>query len=144
MVLHWALLLGDRVALGQTKPMKGNKDTHPCALGPHRLQHKLPVSLCPLNIPDNLYTEFTQSPHAQCQPHEHPVCILLSRDNLRLILFTRVSWKISKPRNYFCGIITKNLHSKVNTETPLFPFITHRCSQCSGICRGFYSIPKST
>lgn len=34
MVLHWTGLLGDRVAFGQTKPMKGNKDTHPCALRP--------------------------------------------------------------------------------------------------------------
>lgn len=34
MVLHWAVLLGDRVALGQTKPMKGNQNTCPCALRP--------------------------------------------------------------------------------------------------------------
>lgn len=85
---HWAVLLGDRVALGQTKQMKGNEDTHPCALRPPTALIAQVASVS--DIPDNLYTEFTQSTHAQCQPHEHPICILLSRDNLRLILFTYV------------------------------------------------------
>lgn len=39
--------------------------------------------------------------------------------------------------------IRRNLQIKINAETLLFPFITHQRCQCSGICREFYSVPKT-
>lgn len=60
---HWAVLLGDRVALGQTKQMKGDEDTHPCALRPPTalIAQVASVSLTSLTI-------CTQSLHSPLMP----------------------------------------------------------------------------